>query len=144
MSAALDYRPGEMLSGTWIGFHGRETYQGRPFRWSHPMALMRVCIPVSDYDVHLDTAGLGTGSLADFWEMYLNGHHLRRLVGPTEGSRIFVADRTMFKSKSPQALILTSGRLRTRHSTEHRALGIPVFAITFVATPAASSTPSQG
>jgi Glycosyltransferase like family 2 len=144
MSTALDYRPGEMPSGILIGFHGRELYQGRPFRWSQPISLVRVSVPVSDYDVHLDTGGFGIGPAAEFCEMYLNGHRLRRAVGPKEGPRIFVADRAMFNGKSPQTLTLTSGRLWIRHSTEHRALGIPVFAITFVASQTARSASFQG
>ena len=56
------------------GFHGRETFGGRSFRWSAPLARLRVHVAPGDYDVAVDTGGLRRFATGDPVHLYLDGH----------------------------------------------------------------------
>ena len=138
MSPTLEYRPGIGPTGDFIGFHARETFDGQPFRWSSPLALVRIAVPPGDYEVRLDTKGIRDCHPPGLVECYIDRHRMPPAGASTTGEITFCADHTMFRFGAPQYLVLTSGRLRAG-SGEQRALGVPVFAITFV--PRAGSAP---
>jgi len=128
----LEYRPGLGPSANFIGFHARENFNGQPFRWSGCLALVRVCLPRGNYDVTIDTDGLRDCHRPGTVECFLNGRRLPRRRAQTTSEITFHADPATLNAGNEQCLILTSGRLRTAGSAERRALGIPIFAITFV------------
>lgn len=127
----LDYHPGEMPSGGLIGFHGAEQFEGRRFRWSSPLALVRLALPPGRYVVRLDLGSLGAGLAPEFVDLYLDGRLLRREACGQTGQGIFHAELGQFRDRPPESLILVSGRIRAA-SPETRALGIPVFGIEFL------------
>jgi hypothetical protein len=132
MLPTFDYLPGEMPPAFLIGFHAREHFDGRSFRWSSPLALMRVSVPAADYEVHLDTHSIGGGDRPGFIELYLNGQPMQRAGNSATGRKVFHARCAMFRNGASQDLVLTSGRIRGAGSTEQRILGVPVFSITFI------------
>jgi hypothetical protein len=131
-SQRLEYRPGAEPSGGLIGFHARETFDGQSFRWSSPLALVRVALPAADYDVRLDTRGIRDCQRPGLLGLYLNGRRMPPVEGGMAGQIAFRAEPTMFRAGALQLVVLTSGRLRTAGSAERRALGVPVAAIRFV------------
>jgi len=126
----FDYRPGLGSPRGLAGFHARETFDGQPFRWSSPLALISVAVPPGDYEVRLDTKGIRDCRLV-LVELYLDGRRMRPAGAWTADQITFRADPTMFRIGASQSLVLVSGRLRTGPA-ERRPLGLPVFAITFV------------
>lgn len=135
-SEALAYCPGEMLSDGLIGFHGAEHFEGRRFRWSSPLALIRLTLPPGPYSVRLDLGSLGAGLAPDFVDLYLDGCRLQREDHAQAAQGIFHTGAGEFRARPPESLILVSGRIRAG-SPEIRALGVPVFGIEFLpATPA--------
>jgi hypothetical protein len=93
---------------------------------------MRVSVPAADYEVHLNTKGIGGGDRPGFIELYLNGQPMQRVDKSVNGHKIFHARCAMFRNRASQDLVLTSGHMRGVGSTEQRILGVPVFSITFV------------
>ena len=79
----LEYRPGIGPSDGLIGFHARETFDGQPFRWSSPLALMRVAVPPGDYEVRLDTNGIRAG-LVDIVSQWLPAAACRSTDGRSD------------------------------------------------------------
>ena len=127
----FDYRPGLGSPRGLAGFHARETFDGQPFRWSSPLALIRVAVPPGDYEVRLDTKGIRDCRRPGLVELYLDGRRMPPAGAWTADQIMFRADPTMFRIGASQCLVLASGRLRTGPA-ERRSLGLPVFAITFV------------
>jgi hypothetical protein len=132
MPPTFEYRPGVGPSGDFIGFHARETVDGQPFRWSSPLALVRVAVPPGDYEVRLDTNGILDCRRPGLVELHLNGRRMRPAGERMAGQIAFRADPTMFRAGAPQHVVLASGRFRAAGPGERRVLGVPVFAITFV------------
>jgi hypothetical protein len=128
----LDYCPGEMQPSSLVGFHGREHFEGQSFRWSSPLALVRVSVSAGDYEVRLDTKDIGGSQPPGFIDLYLNGHRLPRADTSIAGCRSFFATGAMFRDGVLQDLVLTSGRLRSVSRREQRILGVPVFSIKFI------------
>jgi hypothetical protein len=128
----LEYRPGVGPSSDLIGFHARETFDGQPFRWGSPLALVHVAVPPGDYEVRLDTKNIWGGHRPGLVEFYLNGHRMPPAGAWMEGQITFCANHTMFRAGASQDVVLASGRFRAVGPAERRVLGVPVFAITFV------------
>ena len=139
--AGFVLRPGELGPDRLIGFHARETWEGRAFRWAAPLAMLAVQVPPEPYRVILDTRGLRGRDIRGLVDLYLNGH--RAPVAPAgydplaPGELAFTVDRRMFRPAPPQRLTLVSRRLRAAGSRDPRALGLPLFAITFRPEPTA-------
>jgi hypothetical protein len=116
-----------------FGFHAPEKFDGVAFRWSSPLALIRLELQPADHEVCIDTGAIA-GPAPGRLEVYLNGHHLRAIAPWKSGKLKLSALRHHFLDKGHQKLVLTSGRVPTRGSTERRALGIPIRSVGF--TPA--------
>jgi hypothetical protein len=121
---------GKAPSGCLIGFHALETFRGQPFRWSSPLALIRLEVKPADHEICIDTGGI-VGPAPGRLEIYLNGHHLRP-TGPWQAGKLrLFAKRHHFLEKNYQKLVLTSERVPIQGSSELRALGIPVLSVNF-------------
>jgi hypothetical protein len=138
----LDYYPGEMKRSSLIGFHAREQFEDQSFRWSSPLALVRVSLSAGDYEVRLDTKDVGGRQPPGFIDLYLNGHPLPRAGTASPGCTSFFATPAMFRSGVLQDLVLTSGRLRGVSRREQRILGVPVFSIKFMKRGACRAEPT--
>jgi len=119
---------GTAPSGCLVGFHARETFEGQPFRWSSPLAMIRLEMKPWDYEVCIDTGGIAGPARLD---IYLNGHRLRPAAPRQGGKPRWYATRHHFLEKGCQKLVLTSARISTRGSPEFRALGTPVRSVSF-------------
>jgi hypothetical protein len=129
-TSAPKCRIGTAPSGCLVGFHALETFKGQPFRWSSPLALIRLEMKPTDHEVCIDTGGIA-GPAPRRLKIYLNGHQLRPTAPWQAGKLRLFAMRHHFLKKGYQKLVLTSEREPIRGSSELRALGIPLLSINF-------------
>jgi hypothetical protein len=135
----LAYAPAEMSVRALAGFHARESWDGRSFRWSAPLAWLRVDVPPGEYEVVIDTGGLRRFTEGTPLLLYLNGHRATTPPGPhPSGSTRFTVRREMFREPSSQEIILACSRLSTE-GPERRRLGVPIFGLGFQAAPPADT-----
>ncbi|MBL8664544.1 MAG: glycosyltransferase [Candidatus Odyssella sp.] len=126
---ALLYRPGELASDALCGFHARERHEGRSFRWAGPLALLRVQVPAGDHMIALDTGGL-SALRVDGFDVYLDGARVQPAAAQ-DGRFLFHAPRALFAAEGARTLVIAAPRLRAVAPAEHRALGLPLFAVEF-------------
>lgn len=114
-----------------VSFHGLETHKGKTFRWSAPVAQMRLRLPAGRYEVALDTGGIRGAPGAYLLGLSWNGR-------PVERSRWRIGNDGVAFEASPveagagdQHLTLVAEPLDTRGSSEARSLGVPVHGISF-------------
>ena len=127
---ALLYRPGDLASDALCGCHAREQYAGRSFRWTSPLALLRIRVPPGDYAIVLDAGGL-SALRADGFDVYLDGVRVPPAAPPPDGGYAFAAPRALFAADGARALVIAAPRLRAVAPAERRALGLPLFAVEF-------------
>lgn len=112
-----------------VGFHGLEHRDGEPFRWSEPVALLRLRLPEGRVRLAIETRGLRGEPRRYVRGLFWNGRAAREL-GLT-GDRITgVLD---VRDEAPGWLVLVADALRPeRHGVpDQRRLGVPVFGIEF-------------
>jgi hypothetical protein len=125
--------PGEG-EGSCVGCHAREVYQEESFRWTEPVAVLRLAVPPGDYEVMIETRALrGAGCeflLACFW----NHHHVKRHdIKAKDGRICFNVRHADFNPEGPQHLTLICEALVPRRHgvADDRRLGMPVFSVRF-------------
>jgi len=138
----LAYAPAEMSAPALAGFHERESWDGRSFRWSAPLAWLRVDLSPGEYEVVIDTGGLRRFAEGTPLLLYLNGHRATMPPGShSNGSTSFTVRREMFRGPSGQEIVFACSRLST-HGPERRRLGVPLFGLVFRAAPPADTATS--
>lgn len=115
-----------------IGFHTQETMEGKAYRWSKPVATLRLDLAPSHYEVRIDTRGFRGRPeeylLACVWNDYLV---------PTDDMQFnndvvtFSVSAEHFVADSWQQLTLVNRPLLPSRSSiaDRRRLGIPIFSI---------------
>ncbi len=115
-----------------IGFHTQETMEGKAYRWSKPVATLRLDLAPSHYEVRIDTRGFRGRPeeylLACVWNDYLV---------PTDDMQFnndvvtFSVSAEHFVADSWQQLTLVIRPLLPSRSSiaDRRRLGIPIFSI---------------
>jgi len=120
-----------MYNDQMAGFHELETYSGRPFRWSQPLAEIAIAIPAAPHLFTIDTGGL-RGNLKDLAVvLFVNEHR----VPPDE----IAIDQGLVTFKTPGSWIVAGRPTRIAILTEPlqeprqwdgqrgRRLGLPFF-----------------
>lgn len=106
-----------------VNFYEPETVDGEDFRWSEPVAMVRLDVPPSDYEITIETGLLRglTFPLKIFW----NDQHIsKKAIRITEGQIVFSVSREMFIRNDEQRLTLICKPLNAEQG--RRQLGIPV------------------
>jgi hypothetical protein len=131
-AGGVHFDAGELPDDRLVGFHVRETWQGRSFRWMSAAGTMRLDVPAADYDVCLDTGGV-LGRIAErpvaiFW----NGHRVPRATRQCHDGRLsFPVPTEWFVPGRRQTLTLTCAPVSRPAPPERRRLGLPIFGVTF-------------
>lgn len=115
----------------WLtGFHDVETIDGTPFRWTAPLACLKLPLQPRDQLLILDTRGLRLG--VRFWA-FLNGHRLETRDVQDEHGEIQVTVRRKHVRKAPfQYLVLICEPLLPHLAgvPDQRELGLPLVRVT--------------
>jgi hypothetical protein len=128
---------GEVADAWLVGFHPVERWGGLAFRWSGPVALVRLGLARGRYEVRVETRGLRGSPIPLRLAVFFN----RSRISPDElrwhGSSIcFRLDAAMFAEGAEQHLVLTCNPVRPWEVgvPDRRELGLPIFSITFTPT----------
>jgi predicted dehydrogenase len=130
---AVQFNVAELPDDRLTGFHARETWQGRSFRWMGAAGMMRLDVPSGSYGVCLDTGGVvgpvSKRPVGIFW----NGHKVSRAgLRCDDGHLSFSVPAEWVVSGRQQTLTLTCAPVSLRNSQESRRLGLPIFGVTLV------------
>ena len=132
VSASEICHPGEESGDHFWGFHETESFRGRSFRWSRPLACLMIETPRSDLEICIETDGVRRLSSSDV-RVFWNGHLAKSDDARSSEERlVFIAPEAHFTDAGPQVLTLISRSLTGRHSRDSRRLGLPIFSISFL------------
>ncbi len=116
------------------GFHAREFWDGKPFRWTGLMSSISLGLERGDYKIFLNCGGLLPSEYDRPVEILFNGNclsqkNIRRLK---DGIR-FRLKPTHFRDGTTQTLTILSQPLQRQclAVSENRQLGLPLFSIRF-------------
>ena len=108
-----------------VNFYEPESADGSSFRWSEPVAMVRLDIPASDYEIIIETGNLRCGDLSFPFRIYWNDQPInKKNVRLEEGKIIFNIERSMFIRNDEQRLTFSCKPLRAEKG--RRQLGLPV------------------
>ncbi len=124
-----------------FGFHPTETYRGAAFRWSGPVAAVRLALPAGEFEVILDAGPLG-GELARLEpDASLDGTPLPAgSVVARDGAAVFRVS-VRGAERRGRWLVFRCRPLRPRDHgvADDRELGLPVFGVRVAPAPAEGS-----
>ncbi len=127
-------RLGELDDAWLIGFHPVERWGDEAFRWTGPVALVRLGLPRESYEVRIETRALRQAHVPLCLWIFFNRHSLPPGASQwDDGALVFRIEPSMFAPGPEQHLILTCNPLRpwTMGVPDRRELGLPIFSITF-------------
>ena len=143
-SSASQLQIGELSEPALIGFNTREVWQGKAFRWSRPVAVVRTNMQPADQNVTIDTDSI-RGAACDFaFGLFWNGYGISRKDMEISHGRITFPIRSQwFRTGREQLLTIVAASLRPTGRDgprDERRLGMPILSIDF----AGHTTSTQG
>jgi hypothetical protein len=126
--------PVEELPGVaLVGMHGLEVHGERLFRWTEPVALLRLAVPAGagEHRLLVDTGGL-RGSPLDYVDsVYAGTRRVPRAALRDDGGRLVVRLPPARGRAAPAGITILSRPLEPRGAgrTDPRRLGMPVFSV---------------
>jgi hypothetical protein len=118
----------ERLEGVLIGDHGFEQNGDRRFRWTEPVALLRLA-PSGDSVLRMDTAGLRGHPLDSLHGVYVDGEQLpgELVTGDAETLEVQLPARLADAVASSGVVFICRPLVPSREgSSDSRRLGIPI------------------
>lgn len=119
-----------------VGFSAVEQWENASFRWSGPVSIVRLRLPIRSYQVRIETRSLRKARASLCLGVFFNRHKVpASLVHFSDGVLSFRIDSAMFDKGPEQRLILTCNPLRPWKLgvPDRRKLGLPIFSIEFTA-----------
>jgi len=138
---ALHYQLSEMQEEVLVGFHPVERWGNDSFRWSGPVSVVRLRVPVGTYDVRIETRTLRQAPVPLRLGLFFNRHKVSSSsIHFSDGLLSFRIDSFMFECRPEQHLIMTCNPLRPWKLgvPDRRELGLPIFSIAFRPLPSAA------
>ena len=122
----------ELDDGALVGAHALERDGGRTYRWTEPVALLRLAAPPGRHELVLDTGGLRGRPLDYATGAYAGGHRVSRDRLRGDATRLVVPLPPHGPDGGPGAGIAILSRPldpRTIGAEDPRRLGMPVFSV---------------
>ncbi len=142
----LTVQPAEVHDEWLLGFHAVERWGDEPFRWSGPVALLRLGLPKATYAARIETRALRQAPVPLCLQAFFNRHKLpAHAFHWDDGALVFWIGPSMFVPGPEQQLVLTCNPLRpwTLGVPDRRELGLPIFSIAFTPAEPTVGTPEQ-
>lgn len=121
---------------TIVGVHALEEHGGRRFRWTEPVALIRLIPPRGDHELRLETGGLRGDPLAALIAVIVGGRPLpSALLGRGAGETLTIRLPQAWSAAAARGIVLVARPLvpPRRETHETRRLGLPVLSVTLAA-----------
>jgi len=115
-----------------IGVHGLESHGGRLFRWTEPVALVRIAPSEPEFELRIETAGIRGNPLAAMIAVVVNGRVLpRELLSATHDGTLVVRLPESWSAGAQGGLVLICSPLDATRakSSDPRRLGLPILSI---------------
>lgn len=115
-----------------VGVHGLERHEGRPFRWTEPVALLRRAAPPGDHVLEIDTGGLRGSPLDYVRGVFAGGRPVgREAIEADDGRlRVHLPAPVAARAAATGVAVLSRPLMPRRHgSPDRRRLGMPVFSV---------------
>ncbi len=108
-----------------VNFYDPEEFQGNVFRWSKPVSMVRLEVPVDDYEVTIETSGLRGADCNFQFQLIWNEHVIPpQQIQVNQGQIRFAVRRSLFVSDREQRLTIACKALDAEKG--RRQLGMPV------------------
>jgi hypothetical protein len=126
-------RPIEELEGVLTGVHALEHDGERWWRWTEPVAHLRLAAPASDSVLAIDTGGRRGPPLDYVSGVYVGARRIRNRRLREDGARLLVPlDAEEWARAAREGLSILSRPLERSGSEDPRRLGLPVYGIELV------------
>lgn len=114
-----------------VGLHALEEHDGLRFRWSEPIALLRLPPLEGDHAIEIETAGLRADPLDYLTAVCIGGRVLPRPLVAARGGTLRVSLPAPWAARARRGIVLVADPLIPSRSgsADGRALGIPIFSI---------------
>src|SRR5262245_60966105 len=126
-----------LVPDTLIDVHALEEHRGRLFRWTEPVALLRLPPRQQEHEIRIETAGIRGDPLAAVIAMVLNGRVLPRdlLTSDADGTLIIRLPPSPSAAGGSALTLICSALAPARAgSSDTRLLGLPILSIASVPT----------
>jgi hypothetical protein len=136
-TAALSPLSAERLDGVLVGGHGLEREQGRAFRWTEPVALLRLIPPANGAVLRIETGSLRGRPLDYLRGMYAAGLPLpaEMISGDEERLEARLSPEFARAAADTGIVVLSRPLVPSRTgSSDRRRLGMPVAGLELSAT----------
>lgn len=115
----------ERAEGHLVNFYEPESAGDHVFRWSEPVAMVRMNVPANEYEIVIDTASLRGESCPFSFKLFWNDQQIARNHVKIDGGQIrFFVDRSMFIRHDEQRLTISCKPLNAENG--RRQLGMPI------------------
>jgi hypothetical protein len=124
-----------LVPDTLIGVHALEEHRGRLFRWTEPVALLRLPPREQEYEIRIETAGIRGDPLAAVIAVVLNRRVLPResLTSDADGTLIIRLPASQSAAAASGLTLICAALAPTRAgSSDTRLLGLPILSIASV------------
>ena len=112
-----------------VNFYEPEHAEGHVFRWSEPVAMIRLDVPANDYEVVLDTACLRGENCPFEFTLLWNDQKIHRSAIKVENGLVsFYVHRVLFVHDGEQRLTVSCKPLNAENG--RRQLGMPLKSVT--------------
>ena len=115
----------DQSEGFLVNFYEPENANDQSFRWSEPLAMVRMDVPANDYRVTIDTGSLRGENCQFSFRLYWNDQRLiRSQIEINDGEISFNVNREMFIQNDEQRLTISCKPLSAENG--RRKLGMPI------------------
>ena len=122
----------QLVPDTLIGVHALEEHRGRLFRWTEPVALLRLPPREKEHEIRIETAGIRGDPLAVVIAVVFNGRVLPRelLTSDADGTLIVRLPASQSAAAASGLTLICSALAPARAgSSDTRLLGLPILSI---------------
>jgi len=127
--------------GDIVGVHGLDEFGGRRFRWTEPVAMIRLAPPQTACELRLETGGLRGDPLTSLIAVVVGGRALpRKYCTRDDKGTLTIALPAPFAAAAKDGVVLVCEPLSPAREgkPDPRALGLPIMSVE-LGPPAASS-----
>ncbi|MGH7268106.1 MAG: hypothetical protein ACREMB_25085, partial [Candidatus Rokuibacteriota bacterium] len=130
---------------TVVGFHGLEAHGGRRFRWTEPVALLRLAPPDGEHELRVETGGLRGSAPDAVLAVVVGGRALPRALVSGDGDgalRVRLPPRWSAAAREGIVIVCSPLAPARAGAADPRPLGLPVLSLALVPASVPAAAPA--